>query len=101
MGAEVTTEATQLEWPTGLFALSHSSVPVPPDDPVYGAERPNPAAMIYLGRLGLQGEEGLLAVPAASLARLRFDPFFEYLERRTMSFTNLTESGSVPGGTER
>jgi alpha-beta hydrolase superfamily lysophospholipase len=87
--SEVTDEATALEWPAGVFSLSHLAVPIPPDDPVYGAVRPRGSRMIYLGRLGLQGENGLLAVPAASLVRLRFNPFFAYLERRMMVFMEL------------
>lgn len=86
---EVTVEATGLEWPQGVFSLSHLALPIPPDDPVYGALRPAGSPRIYLGRLGLQGENGLLAIPAESLVRLRFNPFFAYLERRTMAFLGL------------
>jgi hypothetical protein len=75
-----------------VFSLSHLAVPIPPDDPIYGAVRPKGSPMIYLGKLGLQGENGLLAVPAAALVRLRFNPFFPYLERRTLEFMGLPRS---------
>lgn len=92
MSAVVTDESTGLEWPVGVFSLSHLAIPVPPDDPVYGASRPKGSSMIYLGRLGLQGENGLLAIPPTSLVRLRFNPFFPYLERRTFQFMGLARS---------
>ncbi len=88
-GSEVSEESTGLEWPAGVFSLSHLALPIPPDDPVYGAQRPKRSPMIYLGRLGLQGEDGLLAIPAVSLVRLRFNPFFAYEEKRAMTFLSL------------
>jgi len=83
---EVTEEATGMEWPAGMFSLSHLAVPIPPDDPIYGAVRPEARTRIYLGRLGLQGEDGLLAIPTVSLLRLRFNPFYGYLEKRVLAF---------------
>jgi alpha-beta hydrolase superfamily lysophospholipase len=99
--SEVREEATGLEWPAGIYSLSHLALPIPPDDPVYGAQRPKEPTMIYLGRLGLQGEDGLLAIPATSLLRIRFNPFFPYLERRILSFlapaTRTREGGGRCG----
>jgi hypothetical protein len=66
--------------------LSHVAVPVPPDDPIYGATAPSSRRAIYLGRLELLGEQGLLATPPNALVRLRFDPFFPYLWTRTERF---------------
>src|SRR6185436_3050640 len=63
MQAEVIDEPTGLEWPAGIFSLSHLALPVPPDDPIYGATRPEHPTRIYLGRVELLGENGLLAVP--------------------------------------
>jgi alpha-beta hydrolase superfamily lysophospholipase len=87
--SEVTEEATGLEWPPGVFSLSHLAIPISPDDPIYGAQRPKQSRGIYLGRLGLQGEDGLLAIPATALLRMRFNPFFPYLERRALTFMAL------------
>jgi Serine aminopeptidase, S33 len=96
---EVTEGATGMEWPVGMFSLSHLALPIPPDDPVYGAVRPEGHRRIYLGRLGLQGEDGLLAIPPVSLVRLRFNPFFAYLERRVLEFVaaaKQTEPAAAP-----
>lgn len=82
----VRSEPTDLTWPPGVFALSHVALPVPPDDPLYGATPPPRRKRLYLGRLELLGEQGLLATPPNALVRLRFNPFFSYLWQRTESF---------------
>jgi alpha-beta hydrolase superfamily lysophospholipase len=82
----VRSEATGLSWPAGIFAMSHVSIPMPPDDPIYGATRPAGRGAIYLGRVELLGEQGLLTISPNVLVRLRFDPFFPYLWERTERF---------------
>jgi hypothetical protein len=72
----------QLEWPVNALSLSHVAVPFPPDDPLYGANDPDRADEIYLGDLAFRGERGLLKLPADWLLRMRFNPFYSYLEQR-------------------
>jgi hypothetical protein len=79
-------EPTGLEWPPHVFSLSHVALPFAPDDPVYGAERPAKPALIFLGRLELLGERGVLAVSPSVLMRLRHNPFFAYVEKRVDEF---------------
>jgi len=88
-GSEIADEPTDLAWPAGVYSLSHLALPIPPDDPIYGAQRPRGTTMVFLGKVGLQGENGLLAIPPASLLRLRFNPFFAYEEKRIMAFLSL------------
>lgn len=83
-------------WPPGMFSLSHVALPIAPDDPVYGAERAPEAKQVYLGRIELSGEQGLLAFPANVLIRVRFNPFFNDADRRIDAFLNLTEDASPP-----
>jgi alpha-beta hydrolase superfamily lysophospholipase len=82
----VAREATELAWPPDVFSLSHVALPFPPDDPVYGAQRPAHPHRIYLGRPELLGERGLLALPVSSLIRLRHNPFFSYMDARIEAF---------------
>jgi alpha-beta hydrolase superfamily lysophospholipase len=82
---------TGLQWPREVFSLSHVALPFPPDDPVYGAERPAGSRLIYLGRMGIHGERGLLALPVGNLIRLRHNPFFSYLEARVNTFVGIVE----------
>jgi alpha-beta hydrolase superfamily lysophospholipase len=87
---ESTREATGLEWPLGVYSLAHVALPFPPDDPVYGATPPARRKTLYLGKVELLGERGVLAVPASALLRLRHNPFFPYVERRLDAFVEET-----------
>jgi hypothetical protein len=85
-----------LAWPAGMFALSHVALPFAPDDPLYGATPPASANSLYLGRVALFGERGLLLVPEASLMRARYNPFFPYVLSRVDAFVApMTASVSV------
>lgn len=77
---------TNLQWPRDLFALSHVSIPVPPDDPVYGELRPAGKGRIWLGHAALYGEREMLLIPEAALLRLRYNPFFPWMTQRISSF---------------
>jgi alpha-beta hydrolase superfamily lysophospholipase len=79
-----------LAWPPGMFSLSHLALPVAPDDPIYGATRPAGSGSVYLGRVEVLGEQGLLAIPASTVLRLRFNPFFAYEETRIEQFLTLS-----------
>jgi alpha-beta hydrolase superfamily lysophospholipase len=72
-------------YPSGIFSLSHLSIPIPPDDPLYGT-RPDPNARmefgINLGALDARGERGALIVDQDFLTRLPSNPFFDYLLAR-------------------
>jgi hypothetical protein len=51
---------------------------------------------MYLGDPELRGEQGLLSVPLGALVRLRFNPFFSYVESRTMRFMGLADGERKP-----
>ena len=79
-------EALDSEWPTGIFSLSHVALPFPIDDPLYGRYPPENPGQLFLGRQALQGERGVLRIPDNSLLRLRHNPFYDYLEARTLNW---------------
>jgi alpha-beta hydrolase superfamily lysophospholipase len=89
---DVARENPRLTWPPHVYSLSHVALSIPPDDPVYGAVRPGRPAVIYLGHPQLQGERGLLTVPADQLIRLRYNPFYAYVEARIDAFLGRLES---------
>jgi hypothetical protein len=91
-GDTMTRTTTGVAWPRGVFSLSHVAVPFPSDDPHYGAERSAHAPGIYLGRPQLLGEIGFLALPETSLMRLRFNPFFAYMEAQIFEFVDAVEN---------
>ena len=79
-------EPLNLEWPRGIISLSHLALPIPPDEPLYGRRPPDNEDALFLGEMALQGERGLLVFPDDWLLRLRFNPFYAYLERRAIEW---------------
>lgn len=77
-----------LAWPLGTFSLSHVALPFAPDDPVYGAVPSEHTTLPYLGRIELQGERGVLALPSSALLRLRHNPFHAYQAERVRQFAD-------------
>lgn len=79
-----------LIWPRGFYSLTHVALPFREDDPVYGASPPEESQGIHLGALALRGEKGVLRVPASDMLRLRWNPFYSYLEQRTLEHLLVT-----------
>jgi hypothetical protein len=94
--AEVSsTEPLDLAWPQGVISLSHVALPFPPDDPLYGQRPSGNEDALFLGQMSLQGERGLLKLPADWLLRLRHNPFYDYLEQRVLEWvTDTAEPGA-------
>ena len=80
-----------MAWPAGLYSLSHVALLFPYDDPLYGGSESAAGPGIRLGNLALRGERGLLQVSDADMLRLRWNPFYPYLEQRILAFLNLPE----------
>jgi alpha-beta hydrolase superfamily lysophospholipase len=78
-----------LSWPPDLYSLTHVALPFPADDPLYGDGRADASPGIQLGRLALRGERSVLQITAADMLRLRWNPFYPYLERRLLDFLGL------------
>jgi len=74
-----------LPYPPGIFSLSHLSIPIPMNDPLYGM-RPDPASRyefgFNLGAMDARGERGALVVDQDFLTRLPSNPFFPYVLAR-------------------
>lgn len=76
------------EWPADVYSLSHVAMPFAPDDPINGntPADENTAQAVYLGGGGVRGERGAFIVSMDQLARLRFNPFFDYVVERSVQF---------------
>jgi alpha-beta hydrolase superfamily lysophospholipase len=82
-----------LEWPRAVYSLSHIALPFSPDNWLYGLEKPPEIDYgINLGSVDPRGERNLLRLPANQFLRLRYNPFFDYVERR------LRETASAAAG---
>jgi alpha-beta hydrolase superfamily lysophospholipase len=85
----VDTAPLGIAWPHGIHSLSHVSLPFPESDPLYGANSSEENPGVHLGNVALQGERGVLRVSAAAMLRLRWNPFYPYLEQRVFDFVEL------------
>lgn len=71
-----------LEYPNGMFSLSHIALPFAMDDPLYGIQAAPDAHKefgINLGSVGGRGETGTLIVNADALTRASSNPFLPYV----------------------
>lgn len=80
-----------LSWPQDVYSLAHVALPFSGQDPVYGGAGPAKSPGIYLGDLALRGERGVLRIPASEMLRLRWNPFYPYLEWRVAGFLGLVQ----------
>jgi alpha-beta hydrolase superfamily lysophospholipase len=81
----------ELEWPQDVYSLSHLALPFAKQDELYGeptAAEDEDAATLRLGNIALRGERGLLQISASDQLRLRWNPFYSYLEKRVLEFTS-------------
>ncbi|MDA9982869.1 alpha/beta hydrolase, partial [Gammaproteobacteria bacterium] len=83
---ELSTRAINLAWPRGVISLSHVALPIPPNDPLYGQRQYTSDNALNLGQLDIQGERGLLKFPSSWLLRLRYNPFYDFLENRVVEW---------------
>jgi hypothetical protein len=83
-----------LAFPASVFSLSHTALPFPCDDPLYGiAPRTDEDFGVRLGTLALRGERQALQVPMEQLARLNCNPFYDDLARRVGEWADGAGSG--------
>lgn len=93
-GRTVSEAPLGLKWPPRVYSLSHVALPIPPDDPLYGGYPSEPSPGIRLGNIALRGERGALAVSDSALLRLRWNPFYSWLEKSTLGFIGLGAPGA-------
>jgi len=94
LSAQVSTESLGLAWPRGVISLSHIALPFPADDRIYGAHSAENTDTVFLGNMAIQGERGLLQFSSDWLLRLRYNPFYDFLEARTLQWIACAKGGS-------
>jgi len=80
------------DWPSDVYSLAHVALPFSPDDPIYGSPASAGVTGVHLGSLALRGENGVLHVSGSELLRLRWNPFFDYVQSRILTFMELSDS---------
>ena len=73
-----------LSWPDEIYSLSHVALPFPETDPIYGGPAAKLSPGIHLGNISMRGEKGVLRVSSQQMLRLRWNPFYSFLENRTL-----------------
>ena len=73
-------------WPDNIYSLAHVALPFAYDDALYGADESVKSPGIRLGDLAMRGERGVLQVSAADMLRLRWNPFYDFVETRVLDF---------------
>jgi pimeloyl-ACP methyl ester carboxylesterase len=90
LGGEVPSDQELgLSWPKDLYSLAHVALPFPPQDTLYGGQPAGKSPGIQLGNLALRGERGVLQIPTEDMLRLRWNPFYPYVEGRVLEFLTL------------
>lgn len=93
-----TTEPLGLSWPPTVISLSHVALPIPPDDPLYGQRPPGNTNVLFLGEMAIQGERGLFAISSDWLLRLRYNPFYAFLQTTTIDWVTKHGVPAQPPG---
>ncbi|KAF6660334.1 alpha/beta hydrolase [Enterobacteriaceae bacterium EKM102V] len=72
-----------IDYPAGLYSLSHVAIPFPAEDGLYGSapERKNEFGISF-GTLSLRGESAVLIVGLDSIMRATSNPFYPYMIAR-------------------
>jgi len=83
-GSAIEMTRTSLAWPDTVYSLSHVALPFSPEDPVYGGPDAGTSPGIQIGNIALRGEKGVLQVSGTDMLRLRWNPFYSYVEQRVV-----------------
>ena len=94
--ANITESPLNMSWPKELYSLSHIALPFPRSDPLYGKPDTLDRTTLHLGNIDLRGERNGLQIPAAALLRLRWNPFYPYLQQRLLEMMQLSEQTKPP-----
>jgi alpha-beta hydrolase superfamily lysophospholipase len=86
-GSEVVeTSDPKLTWPKGIYSLAHVALPFPETDAIYGGETAEESPGIQIGNTVIRGERGVVLIPASTMLRLRWNPFYAYQQARILDF---------------
>jgi len=104
--AGTTSERSQLlglQYPKGVFSLSHVALPFPLSDSLYGLTPDESEDFgVHLGSLAPRGERGALIVSLDALLRMSSNPFFPYMAQRIEEHLPPRPDGDATGqGGER
>jgi len=83
-----------LAWPEEIYSLSHVALPFRRDDLAYGDKAARDGRKFTLGSIDVRGELAVLQVPLQQFLRLRYNPFYDFLEDRILEHIENTSRES-------
>jgi hypothetical protein len=96
VAADELTRALGLDFPPGVYSLSHIALPFPVSDGLYGLDPdPRDDFGIHLGALAARGERGTLIMSLDSLLRISSNPFFPFVEERLREVTRQADERAL------
>ncbi|HEY8124368.1 MAG TPA: alpha/beta hydrolase [Methylocystis sp.] len=97
------TQPLGLQYPKGVFSLSHVALPFPLSDSLYGLTPDETENFgVHLGSLAPRGERGTLIVSLDALLRMSSNPFFSYMAQRIEEqLPNRPDGEAADQGKER
>lgn len=90
--AEAIPERTNMEWPEGIFSLSHIALPFRAADVVYGdgSGLSEDDPRIAFGALAPRGERNVLRLNPDYFLRVRYNPFFDFQQAYLIDWLDRT-----------
>ncbi len=85
-GAPLRKINTDLTWPNDIYSLSHVALPFSENDALYGSSGISSQSGIHLGDLALRGERGVVRITPGDMLRLRWNPFYPFIEQQILEF---------------
>ena len=96
---EAIIERTSLEWPKGIFSLSHIALPFRADDVVYGDGSgllPDDHRVAF-GALAPRGERNVMRLNSDYFLRMRYNPFFDFQQSFMIEWLGESQHDSTSG----
>ena len=90
-GESVEVNSMPLNWPLGVYSLSHVALPFPESDPLYGPHYQKQNEHIQIGQAIFKGERGLFGIPAAEMLRQKWNPFYPYMVEQMDNFISPSD----------
>jgi len=84
-------DRTNLDWPIGIYSLSHIALPFPANDQVYGDGSVRNDNNVVFGALAPRGEQGVLQLTSDYFLRARYNRFFGFQQNYLTEWLGNTE----------
>lgn len=85
-----------MSWLAGVASLSQVALPFASNDPLYGRRPPENEEVLLRVEMAMLGERGLLVLPGDWLRRMRYNPFYDVIDDRTLEWFDKHSTTAPP-----